>query len=193
MCSSEDLHTWSHPQCILEANKNESFYNVNVCPKLDGDGFILLVETDDPAWPKFTFRFLEGRNMADFSPIDGAVYGKDKYVGGPAIYNTGGFYYVCYLDEAPEGWITRITRSRDLKTWQDAPEDKPVLMYDKENDCHRLRGEGFKENNASDLELCEFNGKTLLYFTGGDQLVCGDLQYTWYPGSMQELFEKFFN
>ncbi|MFI4912310.1 MAG: hypothetical protein ACIAQZ_11645 [Sedimentisphaeraceae bacterium JB056] len=193
MCYSDDLFIWSHPECILEADEDELFFNINVCKKLGGEGFVLLVETDAAPWPKFTFRFLESENLTDWSPIDGAIYGDDKYVGGPAIYTVNDFYYVCYLDEAPEGWITRIARSKDLKNWQDAPKDKPVLMYNKENDCHRLRGEGIKENNVSDLELCEFNGKTLLYFTGGDQLVCGDLQYARYPGSMQELFESFFN
>ena len=32
------------------------------------------------------------------------------------------------------------------------------------------------ESNASDVELCYFQGKTILYFTGSDQSTAGDLQ-----------------
>ncbi len=192
MCYSDDLIVWSHPVCVLQANPNESFFNVNVCRHLNSKDYVLLVETDDPRWPKFTFRFLTSGNLIDWTPVENGIYGKDKYVGGPAIYSLNGFYYVCYLDEATDGWRTRLTRSANLIDWQDAPRDKPVVEFNPENGCHRLRGGGFKENNASDLELCEFDGKTLLYFTGGDQFVCGNLQRCEYQGKMQDFFEMFY-
>ena len=189
---SEDLSLWSHPQCVLEANPDESFFNINVCKSLDNNGYILLVETDDPKWVKFTFRFFKSDDMLNWQAIDDGIYGKEKYVGGPAIYNTGGYYYVSYLGEVAGGWITKLTRSKDLIQWEDAPEHKPLVAFNRQNRCHKLRGKEVSENNASDLELCEFEGTTHLYFTGGDQSVCGNLQSCEYQGTMRELFESFY-
>src|SRR5690606_34812474 len=55
MRSSEDLIHWTEPVEILRAEAQERFFNVSVCR--GPDRFYLLVETDDPAWPAFTFKY----------------------------------------------------------------------------------------------------------------------------------------
>ena len=37
-----------------------------------------------------------------------------------------------------------------------------------------------------------WKGKTLVYFTGGDQHAAGDLQWAEFEGTPRELFERFF-
>ena len=87
---------------------------------------------------------------------------------------------------------TRITRSRDLKHWEDAPADRPFLTFDRSKKNLPLRPPALEEKNASDAEVCYFRGKTLVYFTGSDQQVAGDLQRAEFAGTPRELFESFF-
>jgi len=117
----------------------------------------------------------------------------DKYVGGPALYFEGGWYYTLYLEALPNTeYETRITRSRDLKRWHDAPPDRPFLTFDRAKKNLPLRPPELHETNASDPELCYFKGKTIVYFTGSDQQVAGDLQRTEFDGTPRQLFERFF-
>ena len=87
---------------------------------------------------------------------------------------------------------TRVTRSQDLVHWQDAPTERAFVTYNPENRVHPLRPPEIRETNASDAEICEFQGKTYVYYTGGDQHVAGDLQLAVYDGGAQELLEHFY-
>lgn len=190
MTSSADLKTWSEPVTVLKANSKEFFFNTAVCR--GKDKFILLYETNDPAWKPFTFRYVESDDLVNWKEIPGAVYGKDKYVGGPALYYEGGWFYTLYLENIKIGYETRITRSRDLIHWEDAPADRPFVTFDPMHRNIPLLNPGVAESNASDVELCYYNGQTILYFTGSDQTTAGDLQWATYNGKPQQLFEHFF-
>ncbi len=191
MIHSADLKTWSDPVTILRANENEHFFNVSVC-RAD-DRFVMLVESNDPAWPAFTFKYFESDNLTDWRQIPDAIYGKEKYVGGPALYYYGDTFYTLYLQSLGRGYYeTRVTRSRDLVHWQDAPTERPFVTFNPENKVHALRPADIREKNASDAELCAYQGKTVIYYTGGDQHVAGDLQWALYDGEPQALLEHFF-
>lgn len=191
MLHSTDLKAWSEPQVVLEAEPNEKFFNVSVCR---GDGrFIMLVESNDPAWPTFTFKYFESQNLENWTRIPDALYGVDKYVGGPALYYEGGFFYTLYLESLGDRYYeTRVTRSRDLTVWQDAPESRPFATFDPENKVHSLRPANIRERNASDAEICYWRGKTRVYYTGGDQRYAGDLQHAEFDGTPRELLEAFY-
>ncbi len=191
MTSSSDMKTWSKPLTILKASGEEFFYNTAVCR---GNGkFILLYETNDARWPPFTFRYMESDDLKTWKDIPGAIYGKDKYVGGPALYFEGGYYYTLYLEALKAGYETRITRSKDLINWEDAPKNRPFITFDSTNKKIPLLNPDTRESNASDVELCYYGGKTILYFTGSDQTTAGDLQWAIYEGTPRELFEYFFS
>jgi alpha-L-fucosidase len=130
--------------------------------------------------------------LATWERIPDALYGTDKYVGGPALYREGDFFYTLYLQDLGGKWETCITRSKDLIHWQDAPPDRPFLTFDPSRKHPPLRPQNVMEINASDAELCCWKGKTLVYFTGSDQQVAGDLQTAEYSGTPQQLFESFF-
>jgi alpha-L-fucosidase len=185
------LITWTAPEVVIRSEGGERLFNNSVCH--DGKRFVLLYETDDKRWPAFTFKYSESTDLVHWKQIPGALYGTDKYVGGPALYSEGGWYYTLYL-EALEGrkYETRITRSKDLLSWEDAPEDRPFLSYDYEHRPDPIRFPDVREISASDAELCEFGGKTIVYFNGGDQLGVGDLQWAVFEGSHRELLESFF-
>lgn len=191
MVHSDDLSEWSEPEVVLEAEPQEKFFNVSVCR---GDGrFIMLVETNDPEWPAFTFKYFESQDLKNWTRVDNALYGVDKYVGGPALYYEGGFYYTLYLEALGDRhWETRVTRSRDLIAWEDAPESRPFATFNPENHVHPLRPADVRECNASDAEICYWRGKTRIYYTGGDQRYAGDLQHAEFDGTPRELLETFY-
>lgn len=194
MTYSSDLKTWSPPVTILRSEEEEVLFNVAVC--WDGDRFVLLYETDDARWPAFTFKYCENKQIQDptgWRKIEGAIYGREKYVGGPALYYENGWYYTLYLQALPDAhWETCVTRSRDLLRWQDAAEGRPFVSYDTTKKSLPLRPPQLHERNASDAELCYFDGKTIVLFTGSDQQVAGDLQRATFDGTPQQLLESFF-
>ncbi len=190
MTSSADLKKWTKPVTVFKANPREFFYNTAVTR--GKDTFILLYETNDPTWKPFTFRYLASDDLVNWKEIPGAVYGKDKYVGGPALYYEGGWYYTLYLENIKMGYETRITRSKDLVNWEDAPASRPFITFDPSIRNIPLIDPGIPESNASDVELCYYNGQTILYFTGSDQTTAGDLQWATYDGTPAQLFAYFF-
>jgi len=192
MTSSDDLINWSKPQTVLHAEKKEFLFNTAVCR--GKNHFVLLYETNESHWPVWTFKYCRSDDLIHWERIPNAIYGRKKYVGGPALYYEGDFYYTLYLERLPDhkGFETRITRSRDLLHWQDAPANRPFITFDSTHKNIPLRRPEVCESNASDAELCYFKGKTIVYFTGGTQVIAGDLQWASFAGTPRVLLESFF-
>lgn len=191
MTSSADLVNWTKPCVVIEAEGDENLFNTAICR--GKDRFVMLYETDNRKWVPFTFVYCESDDLINWRRIPDAIYDKDKYVGGPALYHEGGMYYTLYL-QALKGdrFETRITRSTDLIHWEDAPEERPFLTYDIDHRPDPEMHPDVYEVNVSDAELCYWKGKTIIYFYGGNQLGVGDLQTAEYHGTPRELFELFF-
>ena len=190
MTSTDDLVHWTTPVVAVHAEPGENLYNVAVCR--GKDQFVLLYETDDPKYVPFTFKYYSSTDLKTWARVPDAFYGRDKYVGGPAIYFEGGMYYTLYLQDLGGKWETRITRSKDLVHWEDAPAGRAFLTPDYSHDHLPLRPANIKEDNASDAELCAWDGKTFIYFCGSDQQYAGDLQWAEFDGSPRQLLEYFF-
>ncbi len=190
MTATADLINWTKPVTVLKAKENEFFFNTAVTR--GKDKFVLLYETNDRRWKPFTFRYEESNDLRNWKEIPDAFYGKEKYVGGPALYYENGWYYTLYLEALKNGYETRITRSLDLRDWHDAPEDRPFVTFDPKHKNLPLLKPEVVESNASDVELCYYKGKTIIYFTGSDQSTAGDLQTAEYAGTPAQLFAHFF-
>jgi len=190
MTSSEDLVNWTKPVTVIESERGENLFNTGICR--GKDRFIMLYETDDERWPKFTFKYCESSDLVHWKRIPDAIYGKDKYVGGPALYYEGGLYYTLYLKDLGGTWETHVTRSRDLIHWQDAPADRPFVTFDPRHRPDPEKHPGVHDLNASDAELCEWNGKTMVYYCGGDQQGVGDLKTAEFDGTPRELLDRYF-
>ena len=144
-------------------------------------------------WENRVYVFAGDWGNSKKKQIPEALYGVNKYVGGPALYYEGNTYYTLYLQSLGGGrYETRITRSKDLVSWEDAPEDRPFVTFNPENLVHPVRSDTIHECNASDAEVVFWQGKTLVYFTGGDQHVAGDLQWAEFDGTPRALFERHF-
>ncbi len=218
MMTSDDLTTWSRPVTIFEANERENLFNN--CIVFDGEKYVLLYETDDPALRSatfnesgakgaaissvrtnfagwiFTFRFAVSKDLVNWEKLpEEYVYGIGKYVGGPGLYYQDGYYYCLYLAETfgKSGfWDTRITRSKNLKDWEDAPEGRSFVYPDTSHVTNPELAPDIHEVNASDVELVEFNGQVHIWWCGGNQGIVGDIQHAVYNGTLKQLLEAFF-
>ncbi len=195
MLSSDDLITWTRPLTVMEAGKNEYLFNYAVC-RARGK-FYMLYETSDERWPVFTMRFCESDDLIHWRKLgEEHIYGREKYTGGPALYydEEQDWFYCLYLEQlAPERkYENRVTRSKDLITWQDAPADRPVVTFDLTRSVDEAVWPGVKECSASDFELCEFKGETIMYWINGDQKgACVEYQAT-FAGTQNFFLRKFF-
>jgi len=192
MTWSDDLKVWSKPVTVLTSPHKQVF---NVAVTRDTDGFAFLWETNGVGRP-FTMCFGRIESLDDRwndGIIEGAVYGAGKYTGGPALYFADGWYYLLYL-EALGGYRfeTRLARSRDLKNWLDAQPGRAFLPFNPQHVGLPLHAPDDHETNASDAELCAYDGRTIIFFTGGRQTRAGDLQWAEYDGTAAQLFEHFF-
>lgn len=191
---SEDLIHWSQPKLVMEYPSGHVF---NTAAAFDGKRYVLLYETDDPKYPKFTFKFLESPDLIHWKEVENAIYGQDKYVGGPAMYYLpDGYFYVTYVnsfrnpENGHENWDTRIARSRDLIHWEEG--SHPVISPDYSHQPDPEHHPDVFEINASDAEFLEENGKTTVYCNGGNQMGISDSAISVFNGTMQELFLRFF-
>jgi len=167
-------------------------------------GLISRLDADLSAWPLslmprrlrrgfFTFKYCESDDLVHWKRIPDAVYAIDKYVGGPALYFADGWYYTLYVNSLSCGhYDTRITRSRDLIHWHDAPEDRPVLSVVPTHIPDPTHPEVF-ELSAADAELCYWQNKTIVYFHSGNQQGIATLQMAQFDGRPEELLAHYFD
>ena len=202
--SSRDLENWELlGELCLPGWK---IFNTGICRM--GNAYTLLMEISAPEEEAgshpFTFRFARSADMIHWTltPRE-CVFQKDRYAGGPAVYTVGdGWYYVLYLEAlAGPAFVNCIARSRDLIGWEYSPLN-PVLMYDGAEDkrianpflteAERKQIREAEDINNSDLELCEFNGRTIMYYSWGNQRGTEFLAEATYEGGMKEFLEAWF-
>ncbi|MBE6588877.1 MAG: hypothetical protein E7643_01740 [Ruminococcaceae bacterium] len=180
-------------------------YNMNIAKM--GDVYTMLIEISAPAEEcgrPFTFRFLQSRNLTDWELMPSeCVFQKERYAGSPSLYAFDGdpYYYVGYLEAYPEArYANSIARSKDLIHWEYSPVN-PVLMYDEEDrkiaspflsPADRQRIKDALNVNNSDMELCEFLGRTIIYYSWGDQRGTEFLAEACFEGPMHEFLRAFF-
>ncbi len=175
-------------------------FNTGVCKK-DGS-FTLLIEVAEPF--NFHFRFAQSSDLKNWTYLP-EEYGfqKGRYAGGPAIYTIPDdpYYYVLYLEANPGPlYTTCLARSTDLISWEYSPLN-PVLMFD-DNDkqianpfltpAEQERIHRAWDCNNSDLEICEFNGRTILYYSWGCQMGNEFLAEACYEGTLKAFLQGYF-
>ena len=196
---SDDLISWSPVHRIFDfTDRNEHFCNTSVT--YDGKRFVLLYETDNPSYPIYTFHFAESADLVNWTTIPDAVYAWDKYTGGGSLHwiEEDGMYYLSTLDLYPHP-ITRkiayrfiLSRSRDLIHWEDAPDDRPIIVPDFEHRPDPERHPDVYEISVSDLEYRQLPDRLKIYYIGGNQWGVCDNQVAEYPGTLREFFHEFY-
>jgi len=198
---SKNLKNWeSYTNIFLNGFE---ICNNSVCKNNTGK-FIMLIEVREP-FPEtpFTALFMESDDLLNWRLLpDEYCFGKNIYTGGHFLCFELGYYYLTYLHCHPgPRYETYIVRSRDLKIWEESPlnpfmsfsdgEDKKInnselALYNQDKIVRAVN------TNASDVEFCEFQGKTIIYYSWGNQLGNEFLAQASYEGSVQNLVEGFF-
>ncbi|MBE7503863.1 MAG: hypothetical protein HS113_26970 [Verrucomicrobiales bacterium] len=176
--TSRDLRTWESQVVIPQ--ENEQLFNSSVCR--GPAGFVMAYESNDPRYPAFTIKFATSTNLTDWVKLPDARFGTDRYTACPALRYVDGWYYLLYLEHRTPRWFfeTFVARSRDLKSWEVSPAN-PVLSPGE--------GDGI---NASDPDLIEWEGRTLLYYSVGDQRTWSKLRRAVWPAPLRSFFANWF-
>jgi hypothetical protein len=176
---SSDLKSWQSQVAVR--GENEGLFNSSVCR--GPAGFVMAYESNEATYPAFTTKFAQSSDLLTWTRLPEATFGTNRYTACPCIRYADGYYYVLYLERrSPRHFFeTYITRSADLRTWELSAAN-PVLSP-----------EGLDEGvNASDPELVEWDGRTLIYFAVGDQLKWMNVKRAAYPGSQAEFLASWF-
>ena len=199
---SRDLKNWSK-QPVLE-KPNWEIFNTSVCK--GADRYVMAIEfraDREECGVPFTIRFAESEDLKTwrFTTAD-HIYTKDRYSSCPTIRFLDGMYYMIY-DEALPGptYEPYIVRSEDLVDWESSPLN-PFMVHSETEDKKvanpRLTAEQIEHikksvniNNA-DTDLCEYNGKTIIYYTWGNQQGIEFLAEAVYDGPLAKLLKGFF-
>jgi hypothetical protein len=177
---SSDLVKWSSKR-VIEQNAREHLFNSSVCQ--GPNGFVMAYESDDPAWPAFTVKFAQSKDLTHWKTVPEAIFGKKRYTACPTIRFARGYYYLLYTEHRTPRWFfeTYIARSKDLVAWELSGAN-PVLTPQAIDD-------GI---NTSDPDLAEVDGKTWLYYAVGDQRTWMNIKRAVFNGSMAQFLESWF-
>ncbi len=173
---SKDLHSWE--QATVVKQEQEHLFNSSVC--VGEQGFVMAYESDDPKYPPFTIKFAKSADLEHWTKVPDTVFGADRYAACPCIRYVDGNYYLMYLEHRQPRWFfeTYLARSKDLKSWESSPSN-PILSP------------GLNDGvNASDPDIMEFQGRTYLYYSVGDQRTWTKLRCVSAPVGLSQFFES---
>jgi len=187
-------------------------YNNSVCKCQDG--YRMAIELGEPleeVGERFTMRFAESCNLIDWKLMPSeCIFSKDRYTACPALRFLDDYYYMIYLEETIEpvseinpwgySYVPHIVRSKDFTYWESSPYN-PIITFDDEdrkianpklNAEERQRIATAVDVNNSDVDLCEFQGKTIINYSWGDQHRTEHLAEAIYEGSMADFLRGYF-
>ena len=194
---STDLEEWKCRELV----SREGWQFFNSALTKGEDGYVLLLEFGPHP---FSYTFATSPDMVnwEFMP-DECIFGKDRYVGGPWMKYSNGWYYVISVEELPLSRYTNyIHRTKDFRTWytgyynpifMPSEDDRLLSPYacDLSEDLKEQIKTGFISSN-SDIDMCDWNGKTLFTYNAGNQLGFYYLCEAEYDGSVADFLEANF-
>jgi len=198
---SSDLEHWEQRPALKLPGWG--LFNTSVCKA--GDRYVMAIEVGKPpevVGVPFTMRFAESKNLVDWKLLpEPCVYTKERYSACPALRFVNGWFYMLYLEARPgPNYETYIVRSKALIRWQPSPFN-PVLKAspaDKRIANPKLTAEqrskiaGAVDLNNSDVDLCEFRGRTIITYSWGNQQGTEFLAEAVYDGSLASFLKGFF-
>ena len=208
--SSKDMLNWSE-KIIFDNVDNFSIFNTSLTK--DDDGFTMSMEinqtskTDPPK--SFAARFLKSTDLNQWYLLPRNYnHGYDRYTAPHALRYLDGTYYLFYLElkaqDAKTGLPTlfeqNITRSQDLKKWQDSklnpvltPSTDDKIIFNKymdRKDIHSIK-HALNINN-SDIEFVYYKNKLVILYSWGNQRGVEFLAEAEFDGSESNFLKGFF-
>jgi hypothetical protein len=168
-----------------------------------GDKYVLMFEIGEPpeeAGARFTARFATSEDLKHWELTPPECNWTKKHYSAPhALRYLDGYFYVFYL-HAHQGYEMRVVRSPDLIHWEPSPLN-PVLRASREDKKianpkltgqQRERIANAVNLNNSDLDLCEFEGRLVIYYSWGNQQGVEHLAEAVYEGTLEQFLSGFF-
>lgn len=202
---SDDLKTWKKIGA-LEFPEEFTVYNTSVCKGPDKYVMAIEIGGKNPLiGTVFTCFFAVSNDLANWQllPMDKYEYSKERYTACPVLRYVDGFYYMIYLERMPlHRYVPYIVRTKDFMYYEVGIKS-PVMWFD-DDDRKIYKKEWMTEKdlelvknsvniNNSDVDVCEFNGKTVIMYSWGNQASQEFLAVAEYNGTLKEFFESFFN
>ncbi len=199
---SKDLNEWTSAM-VLE-KPNWEIFNTSVCRGPNGYTMAIEFRADkEECGVPFTIRFATSKNLKTWEllPAD-RIFTKDRYSSCPTLRFLDGMYYMIYDEELPgPTYEPYLIRSKDLIQWESSPfnpfmvhsetEDKQIANPNLTTEQVEHIKNSVNINNA-DTDLCEYNGKTVIYYCWGNQQGIEFLAEAAYDGPMEKLLKGFF-
>lgn len=201
---SEDLIHWEMGEPIVFPEEIR-LYNTSCCK--GKDGYVLAIEIGGkhPAVGRaFTIIFATSQDLMHWELMDmmEVSYSRERYTACPVLRYYDGYYYMIYLEAMPlRRYVPYIVRTKDLKEFESSPIN-PVMFYSDEDKALSPTARFTEEQkefircalncNNSDVDLCNWKGKTVLTYSWGNQVGKEFLAWAEYDGSEQEFLESFF-
>ncbi len=201
---SRDLVHWTNR--VLLKNPGWSYCNTGLTK--GENGYVLLMEGAEPPehvgqYP-YTFFFATSPDLQHWTLMDYDLgFSKERYMGGPWIRYSEGWYYVISVTELPcQRYTNYIYRTKDFKDWYVGyynpilipSEEDRVISPDAADITEEIAREiqtGFLSSNA-DIDMCDYNGKTYINYGVGNQLGFYYMAAAEYDGSVAEFLRSFF-
>jgi len=203
---SNDLKNWESCR-ILTYPDTVTVYNNSVCKGPDGYRMAIELGGDSEIVGKpFTIFFAVSRDLINWTKMDMCdhVYTRERYSACPVLRwcDTDKKYYMIYLEGLPcHRWQPYIVRTADFVAFE-LGHKNPIMFFDDNDKLVQRPGKFTPEQldyingaincNNSDVDLCEFNGKTVILYSWGNQFGKEFLAEAEYEGPMNEFLRSFF-
>ena len=201
MFRSKDLKAWATLSALTL--RGWGLFNTSVCKA--GGRYVMAIEVGSPpeiVGVPFTIFFAESQDLEHWKRLpQECVYSKEKYTACPALRYVDGQFYLIYLEARPgPTYESYIVRSKDLIHWQTSRLN-PVLAFSDDDkrianpkltaDRQRVISKSLDINN-SDIDLCEYRGKTVIYYSWGNQQGKEFLAEAVHDGNLSNFLHGFF-
>jgi hypothetical protein len=198
---SKDLSQWQSQTGLTLPGWG--LFNTSVC-KADGR-YVMAIEVGEPkevVGVPFTIFFAESKDLLNWKllPLE-CVYSKEKYTACPALRYLDGCFYMIYLEARPgPTYETHIVQSKDLRHWESSrlnpvlafSEDDKLIAKAKLTPEQRKTIAEAKDINNSDVDLCEYKGRTIIYYSWGNQQGKEFLAEAVYDGTLASFLKGWF-
>ncbi len=206
---SKDMRNWES-RTVIEL-PGWKIYNTSLCH--GSDEYALVFEIGAPpeiAGLRFSNAFLTSSDLTSWELLPTEyVFTPDRYSACPDLHYSDGYYYMVYLEAYPvptevhESWpeyAPHIVRSKDLRSFEQSPfnpisrfsPDDKIIANDTLDESQREKIRSAVNLNNSDIGMCEYDGRVVIYYSWGDQHGNEFLAEAYHNGPLRDFLAGFF-
>lgn len=195
--ATQDLKSWQ--QWTIVDDPQFNICNTSLI-KVD-DAYVLMFEISRPNVVSWTARFAKSKDLKNWTVLPEEYIHGRTYMAAPHCLKYHNGYFYNFHVRTRYGYSVFVSRSRDLKTWEDSPfnpvlrpsEDdrkiKPGVVFNEEQ---KQRIATAKDSNNSDIDILEHDGKCLISYSWGNQRGTEHLATAEYDGDLASFLTGWF-